>query len=1273
MSKNSIHNFNLSIKNTADIKSSEDLTKTIIKELAKVSKEMNEQKDILQMWQEQKNQNAALFANNFNSLSEGGAINTTDKTIKLISNTSSDSEEKTQNLRNLSSNALIEGGVTDIIGKTTTSSSTLASITPSSLGVENNTLNFSRGTTAQTYGSVALQQTITIPQTFQQNSVEPSIEVIKAAIKKEFEAARKVNDSIGIEYWISISNAFDGGATAQDFNDKPDNILFTQMYTTLKQSNPSVETQNFNWEVVRTKMIESIDANILNDQISSVNKERWRIIKKQLSDDTTNIANLFEQYDELFLLLKEVHGLDALPNTITIITKTKIYPNLSADKLYASIGKEDVYVFLREISNDDIRGSAIDKGAVKIKNTIAKSFIIGESLEFFLDEKFVNQNLYKKENINWIVRNIKNKNDKGIVFANEGTSFNYNFYTAGVYRIDAFGYKPTINGNKCASTATFVELEIIAQQIVIKSPFKEGVTRASVKEQLFKVALKNTNVKTLNPLKLYYQLEVKTANRATKISEEQELDTTGIIKLTMPDLGKYKIKVFSKDQYALTQESVISVIKNEVMSIGQVENTPNNNVFLLGNQNSTLTLETKTFRINPPTDAEREDVKWMIYDVNNKPYLSSGSVIMTKNNDPKKAYLHQWSQYNVPIPQKVGHYIVEAYSDIQKGSKAKSVFKFEVQQPQVSEACWTFRSGSKKQESGFSGESNWIKANIPHYSNQTVRIYFYLNTIKTNYYCDVITNENDEIFKEIKFDSDFKKHIGFQNRKNAKIGFKILGIQNGKPYPFKTPANYESNTVLSVVTDLKILDAYFEYDGIRVNPFIQVPYGATVKGIVKTLNMVGSEVVLKVRRKDAQHSQLKMKTIVKSEGEASITFVLDKKWRPITPLFGMTDSYYLEIQGVESKFYLENGLNAVVGAITKPKKNMEIIFPLLEKPINDTNSKWGKNYNWSDDDGHNQATFDSNRDSGNRKHAARDLYTEPNTKVVAIADGKVLEARDFYAGTYQVTVLHKLKDGRKFIARYGELKPNSIKVKKGDIIKQESVIGRTGKLQGKSVITGQNIYMLHFEIFSAEKGENLNSPLTDKFNGSPFQRREDLLDSIDILLEGYKNTFEINKGDRREIKSLRLSDKGKQFIKDWESFKKKMYDNDGDTNSEGNCTIGYGHKIHDGKCDGSASEDKFKNGVSDNEASRLFEKDILIFEKAVRNKIKMPLYQYEFDALVSYVYNIGQAFKAPNLIKYINSNNYASAVSEIETGYQNVKRRKQERDMFSKGIYDSVH
>ncbi|BFM41716.1 hypothetical protein CFS9_03570 [Flavobacterium sp. CFS9] len=1279
MSKNVIHNFDILIQNSADVKSAEHLTDVMIKELAKISKEMSQQKDIEQLWKEQKSQIPSF--NNSNFSAEGGVNDTSANTALSVNNTPSVFGETGQTFNNVSTlsgtipfgttnfNTSIGEGVADPIDSTMMSAALLANTTSPIFGVEDDALKLNKGLTSQIYSGVEALQMLTIPEKLQPKG-EPTLEAVNEAIRKKLELATTANDTAAVEYWTRISKAFDEGASVQDFEGKPNHALFTEMYAALKQLNSVATTQNFNWEIVREKMIKAIDANILFGKISEGSKKRWKIIQQELLKDSTNVANLFEQYNELFLLLGQVEGLDDLPGTITITTKTKIYPNLSADRLYGKIGREAVYVFLKEISYEDVQGNAVKRGAVKIKNTAASSFIVGETLEFFLDETLIVQNGNKNEGINWIVYKArKGKKYEETIFEDEGISFSYNFDTEGVFIIEAYGYEHGANNKKSKKSFAFVEIKIVTQELVILPPstVKGRLVRPSAKEFLFKTALKQPKIKTLNPLKFYYQIETKINNKGTSISEEKELDSTGNIKLMMPDLGTYKIKVISKDQYALTQEFEVSAIKNEVTSIGLAQGESDKNVFLLGGSNKTFRLEAKTFKI-PPTDEEKEDVKWIVYDSSNKPYLPSGEVWFTEKGIPKRKYFQKWESFIMAIPNKEGHYTVEAFSDIAKGVDAKATFKMEVQRPQVTEAYWAYSNGDKKETSGFSGEVNHVKAKIPGYDNQKVRISFYLNGSKEpSYYNDTTTDGSGEINKVITFDNTFQRRFGIQEGKTAKISFKLMGIQNNRLYAFKKNASVNT-AVLNVATDANITDAYFQYDRKRVTAQDEIPLsysGEYVTIVAKTQNMIGKEIVL-TYHKASKEPNFRSKVKIDSEGTASVTFKITRRKGA---KIGEKMSYYVGIEGHSTIHLGYKGLNMVVSDSIKKK---EIIFPLVEKPINDTGSKWGKNYNWTAADGHNQATFDSYRDNRKRKHAGRDLYTEPKAIVVAIADGEVLEARYFYAGTNQVTVLHKLKDGRKFIARYGELDPNSIEVKKGDKIKQKQILGKTGNLLGKSVISGEKIYMLHFEIFSAEE-ENINHPLTDKLNGSPFQRRKDLLDSIDILLEGYKNTFEKNKGNRIDIKSLKISEKGKQFIKDWELFKMKMYDNDGDDDSKGNCTIGYGHLIHTGQCDGSFSEKKFKNGISEKEASKLFENDILIFEKAVRRKIKTPLFQYEFDALVSYVYNIGQGFEAPNLIEYLNSKNYSLAVNEIETGSQNKKRRKQERDMFLKGIYDSTH
>lgn len=180
--------------------------------------------------------------------------------------------------------------------------------------------------------------------------------------------------------------------------------------------------------------------------------------------------------------------------------------------------------------------------------------------------------------------------------------------------------------------------------------------------------------------------------------------------------------------------------------------------------------------------------------------------------------------------------------------------------------------------------------------------------------------------------------------------------------------------------------------------------------------------------------------------------------------------------------------------------------------------------------GASQTVFGWNRNGGGgrRKHAGRDLYTriqnadsnaKPGSVVVSIAPGKILDVKSFYYETDAVTISHVTADGRKFIIRYGELDPESVKHLKqriGKSIQQGEVLGVTGVLKANAdgsgppvsfkAVKGKNISMLHFEYFtgkghSLDRADNLRDP------NNIYQRRTDLADPLEILLEGYRATF----------------------------------------------------------------------------------------------------------------------------------------------------------------------
>ncbi|WP_182035655.1 glycoside hydrolase family protein [Enterobacter bugandensis] len=360
------------------------------------------------------------------------------------------------------------------------------------------------------------------------------------------------------------------------------------------------------------------------------------------------------------------------------------------------------------------------------------------------------------------------------------------------------------------------------------------------------------------------------------------------------------------------------------------------------------------------------------------------------------------------------------------------------------------------------------------------------------------------------------------------------------------------------------------------------------------------------------------------------------------------------------------------------KRNKEIIFPFKVKPKNDIESVW-EQYYWAaslTDSNASQAIFGRNRSRGNRKHAARDLYSEPLTEIVAVSNGIVRSISHYYFGTWQITIEHTTNDGRHFYIRYGEVDPNSIIVKNGELVLQGAVIAKTGLMIDPStrrhpnIIPGQVVYMLHFEYYPG----NETLPPPNNTQTPPFQRRNDLQDPIDILREGYNNTFSDKNPDsenRSAINDLNVSNKGKAFIKEWESFRSRAYND-----SEGFCSIGYGHLIARAKCEDISLPEEFKNGITKSKGDELFDSRLLYYVKELKRTVRVDLYQYEFDALISLLFNMGSMSKAPQLSLKLNQENYEGTANEFlditNGGVPGlITRRQKEHGLFLTGVYDS--
>jgi GH24 family phage-related lysozyme (muramidase) len=123
-----------------------------------------------------------------------------------------------------------------------------------------------------------------------------------------------------------------------------------------------------------------------------------------------------------------------------------------------------------------------------------------------------------------------------------------------------------------------------------------------------------------------------------------------------------------------------------------------------------------------------------------------------------------------------------------------------------------------------------------------------------------------------------------------------------------------------------------------------------------------------------------------------------------------------------------------------------------------------------------------------------------------------------------------------------------------------------------------------------------------------------------------------------------LSQQGLDLIKEWERFQASLYND-----PVGHCTIGYGTRLHSGSCDGRQSEQPYLNGITEEKAAELLLQRAGEFEKIIREQVSVALNQNQFDALVSFAYDIGPgAFKKSTLVRLLNQGDYASVPLEMK-------------------------
>lgn len=115
---------------------------------------------------------------------------------------------------------------------------------------------------------------------------------------------------------------------------------------------------------------------------------------------------------------------------------------------------------------------------------------------------------------------------------------------------------------------------------------------------------------------------------------------------------------------------------------------------------------------------------------------------------------------------------------------------------------------------------------------------------------------------------------------------------------------------------------------------------------------------------------------------------------------------------------------------------------------------------------------------------------------------------------------------------------------------------------------------------------------------------------------------------------MNISQKGLNLIKSFEGLELKAY-----KDAVGILTVGYGS---------TGPHVTAGMTITESQAETLLKSDVGRFEKGVEELVTVPLNQNQFDALVSFSFNLGLGnLKSSTLLRKLNSLDYIGAANEI--------------------------
>lgn len=154
---------------------------------------------------------------------------------------------------------------------------------------------------------------------------------------------------------------------------------------------------------------------------------------------------------------------------------------------------------------------------------------------------------------------------------------------------------------------------------------------------------------------------------------------------------------------------------------------------------------------------------------------------------------------------------------------------------------------------------------------------------------------------------------------------------------------------------------------------------------------------------------------------------------------------------------------------------------------------------------------------------------------------------------------------------------------------------------------------------------------------------------------------------------MQISETGIKLIKELEGCRLQAYDDytgkpvKANGTVKGTLTIGVGH----------TGKDVTKGLViTEERASELLRNDIKNVEKTISEVVKVSINQNQYDALCSFVFNIGcSAFRCSTILKLINQNKFAQSADCFKDWHRgnNIPhlldgRRRKEKELFLKVV-----